>query len=800
MEANQQDLYSRYFPKKFSWGNRRTNIILIATIIPATLIIGFWALYFSVLLGVFGPLPDQEALAAISNPLASEVFSADKELIGKYYIENRTNVSYKDISPKLIDALVATEDARFYDHAGVDNRSMMRVLVKSVILQDKSSGGGSTITQQLAKNLYPRADYSILSLPVSKIREAIIARRLEKVYSKDEIITLYLNTVPFGEGVFGIDVATERFFNTDPKNIRVQDAAVLVGMLKANTAYNPRRFPERSLERRNVVIDQMVRYEYLTQKEADSLKQTPLKLQYRNITREDETAPYFLQEMGLELKQWFQDNPGPDGKIYNLYTDGLKIYTTIDARLQAYAEKAVKQQMKQLQKTFDQHWKNRKIWNETDPGIVRAMTQSDRYKSLKAAGLSEEKILENFHQPVKMKIWNWEGEEEREMTPMDSLIYYQSFLQAGFLAMEPKTGYVKAWVGGYNHQKFKYDHVTSRRQVGSTFKPIVYAAAIENGFDPCKYIPNEKVSYGTYKNWSPGNSDGKYGGFYSMKGGLTNSVNTVSAAIIMELGVSKAVNFAEDFRFSGELPNDPTLVLGTADLSLLDMVSAYSAFANQGKKALPVYINRIEDNQGNVIAEFPFGRPENFRVMSEMTAGIMSQMLISVVDSGTARRLHSSYNLTSQIGGKTGTTQDQTDGWFIGITPSLVAGAWVGGEDRKVRFRSTSLGQGAATALPIYGQFMQQYYADSRYRKYKSDEFPSPGLSAMQSMDCPLYSEYDPAETEPDLLELIKMLRKRQEEKREWETEQQEDRLREKLNRKRERKDKWDQLFNRKDD
>ncbi|MEZ4771653.1 MAG: transglycosylase domain-containing protein [Bacteroidia bacterium] len=797
MEGNQQDLYSRYFPKKFSWGNKRTRIILLASIIPATLIIGFWILYFSVLLGFFGKLPDSQELAAIQNPVASEVFSADGPMLGKYFIENRTNVKYKDISPQLVEALIATEDARFYDHAGVDNRSMMRVLVKSVILRDKSAGGGSTITQQLAKNLYPRESFSILTMPVSKIREAVIARRLEKIYSKEEIITLYLNTVSFGESVYGIDVATERFFNTDPKNIKLEDAAVLIGMLKANTYYNPRRYPEKSQERRNVVLDQMVKYGYLSQAEADSLKQLPLKLDYNNITREDGLAPYFIQEAGQDLKKWFEDNPGPDGKIYNLYTDGLKIYTTIDSKLQRYAEKAVKQHMKKLQETFDQHWKNRKLWDEKDSGIVRAMKQSDRYKSLKAAGMSEEQIMANFHQPVKMKIWTWDKEEEREMTPMDSILYYQSFLQAGFMAMEPKTGYIKAWVGGYNHQKFKYDHVTSQRQVGSTFKPIVYAAAIENGFDPCEYIPNEKVSYGTYKNWSPGNSDGKYGGFYSMKGGLTNSVNTVSAAIIMKLGVNKAVDFAENFRFSRELPEDPTLVLGTADLSLMDMVGAYSAFANQGKKALPVYISRIEDSEGNIIAEFPLQKPDNFRVMSEMTAGIMTQMLISVVDSGTARRIHSSYNLTSQIGGKTGTTQDQTDGWFIGITPSIVAGAWVGGEDRKVRFRSTSLGQGSATALPIYGLFMQQYYADSRYKKTKSDEFPSPGLSAMQSMDCRLYSETDPANSPPDLLELIKMLRKRQEEKKEWQDSLQEDRLREKLDRRRERKDKWDQIFNR---
>lgn len=810
MDRKQEDLYQRYFPgkklklkipswfpsEKISELSKAQKIGgIIGIVLLGNLLLAF-IFYLSVLWGLFGKIPSAKELANIQNYTASKVYASDGEIIGKYYIENRTNIAYEDISSKLIEALIATEDARFYEHAGVDTRSMMRVMFKSILLGDKSSGGGSTISQQLAKNLYPRRSYSILTMPVNKIREMIIARRLEKVYSKEEIITLYLNTVPFGEGVFGIDVATQRFFSTTPKDIRLENAAVLVGMLKATTAYNPRNHTERAQERRNVVLDQMARNEYIDEETADSLKAIELELVYKNVTREDGLAPYFMQETSLELKKWFQENPGPDGKIYNLYTDGLKIHTTIDSRLQQYAEAAVKTHLKKLQKDFDKHWKNRELWDTSDPGIVRAMKQSDRYRNLQNAGKTEEQILENFNTPVKMKVWSWDGEEEREMTPMDSLVYYQSFLQAGFLAMEPKTGYIRAWVGGGNFQKFKYDHVTSNRQVGSTFKPIIYAAAIENGMDPCEYFPNEKVVYEEYKNWAPGNADGNYTGWYSMKGGLTKSVNTVSAAVMMKVGVDKAVDFANGFRFSQKLPADPSLVLGTADLSLMDMVGAYSAFANSGKRALPVFINRIEDSKGNVIAEFPLQQPDNFQVMDAATANLMARMLESVVDSGTARRLRYTYGLRGTIGGKTGTTQNHTDGWFMGITPDLVAGAWVGGEDRKVRFRSISLGQGANTALPIYGLFMSEYYKDKRFRKNINHSFPSPGLSASKALDCELYTENDPNTT--DLLELIKMLRQRQEDRRQWQEERREDELREKMERKRERQDRWDQLFNRK--
>lgn len=782
--------------EKFSRLTRLKKALIYTGASIGGLIILMFGFYLMVLWGVFGSIPKQEELANIQNYTASEIYSSDKVLLGKYYIENRTHVPLEDISPQLVQALIATEDARFYEHAGVDNRSMMRVVFKSLLLADRSSGGGSTLSQQLAKNLFPREYFSILTLPINKIKEIIIAKRLEKVYNKDEIISLYLNTVAFGENVFGIGVATQRFFSSNPKDIPLENAAVLVGMLKANTSYNPRMFPERSLERRNIVLDQMVRYNYLKPSIADSLKSLPLNLAYKNVTKTNGLAPYFRQQVGEELKEWFANNPKPDGSNWNLYTDGLKIYTTIDSRMQRYAEKAVERQMKSLQKTFDQHWKSRQLWKKTDSGILKAMKQSDRYRLMKARKVSEAEIMKAFETPVPMKIWSWEGEIEKEMSPMDSLIHYQSFLQSGLLAMEPTTGYVRAWVGGINYKQFKYDHVTSQRQVGSTFKPFVYAAAISKGIDPCERIPSEKVVYNDYKNWSPGNSDGDYEGFYSLQGGLTHSVNTVSAAVMMKAGVGYATDFAKQFGFTSNLPRDPTLVLGTADLSLKEMVGAYSAFANRGLRAVPVYITRIEDEKGNIIQEFPT-KPEQIRALETSVADMMNQMLCSVVDSGTASRLRRVYGLSNQIGGKTGTTQNQTDGWFMGITPKLVVGVWVGGEDRKVRFRSIRLGQGANTALPIFANFMKQVYSSSRFKKTRYAQFESPGVSALQSMDCPMYTLHE--EDEPGgLMLLIEQLKQRQEEKRRWREEKRQEQNNRKRKNKRRKSKKWENIFQKK--
>ena len=740
----------------FRKDKRTKKVGIVALVLFGIGVISVFGLFALVYFGAFGELPKGEQLSDIQHHNSSEIYSSDGKMLGKYYIENRSNVDYENISPDLLKALVATEDARFYEHGGIDMKSMLRVAFKSILLRDKSAGGGSTISQQLAKNLFPREDFSILSLPVSKFKEMIIATRLEDTYKKEEILALYLNTVPFGEKVYGVSVASQRFFNTNAQDISIENAAVLVGMLKATTAYNPRRNPIRSQKRRNVVLEQMYNYGYLKRAVVDSLKELPVTIDYNKHTLLEGPAPYFRQQVAEELKQYFKENPDPEGKTYNVYTDGLKIYTTIDSRLQRYAEESMASHLKDLQKTFEKHWQGKVLFKDNDPQILKAMRQTDRYKNRKFAGKSDAEILEHFKIPTKIKLWTWEGVQEKEMRPLDSIKFHQAYLQAGFMAMNPKNGYVKVWVGGINFQEFKYDHVTARRQVGSTFKPFVYSAALAKGIDPCEYIENQQVVYEDYENWSPGNSDGNYEGYYSMQGGLTKSVNTVSAAVMNQVGVNDAHKFVNKFGFTSEIPKAPSMVLGTADLSLLEMLSAYTVFANRGLRTTPVLIKKVEDRYGNVIVEFP-DKPKQTRVLKTNTADVMNYMLRSVVNNGTGKRLRTRFGLTNQIGGKTGTTQDQTDGWFIGITPTLVAGAWVGGETRKVRFRSLSLGQGANTALPIYGNFMQRYY--KLYTKHRNVKFKEPQASAMRALKCDMYRENAPGEGLDDFFLLLKQKR-----------------------------------------
>lgn len=711
-----------------------------AGIAAGLFVICIFAFFFSIRAGLFGPLPSQEALLHIDNFNASEVYSYDSILIGKYYIENRTNTTFENISPYIKDALIATEDARFYEHDGIDYRSLMRVLFKSILLQDESSGGGSTISQQLAKNLFPRQHYMLFSLPINKIREAIIASRLEKHYSKEDILTLYLNTVPFGGNVFGIEAAIKRFFNKSAHNIKPEEAAVLVGMLKATTSYNPRLYPERAKSRRNVVLNQMAKYGYLSEDKADSIKALPLTLNYHYVTHNDGLAPYFREKLRHELDRWFREHPKEDGSTYNLYTDGLKIYTTLDTRVQKMAEKAVSKHMKELQATFLQHWKGRKPWGENNEILKRAMRRSKRYKNLLAEGKTEEEIAKVFQEPVPMSVFTWDGEVEKVMSPMDSIAYYQMFLNAGFLAARPDNGHIKAWVGGINHKFFKYDHVIATRQVGSTFKPIVYAAALENGEDPCEYISNELRTYEKYDDWSPRNADNDYEGSYSMEGALANSVNTITVDLMMRTGIDKVVDLAHRMGIRSKIPEQPSIALGTADLSLYEMLSVYTTIVNHGTYVKPVYLLSVEDRNGEVLFDF-YDKPEVERALERETADMMIQMLKSVADSGTAKRLRFRYGLKNDIIGKTGTTQSQTDGWFIGATPALVAGAWVGGEDPQVRFRSLSLGQGGNTALPIWALFMQQFNQEKSLQKVAYARFPEPSRRVKDMLDCPFYRD-----------------------------------------------------------
>ncbi len=714
--------------------------VVIAGVSLVCFFLAIVVFYQAVRFGVFGSIPDEQALGNIDNYVASEVYSEDGKLLGKYYIQERTHAPYEKISPKIIDALIATEDARFYEHNGVDNRSLLRVFIKTLLLQDESAGGGSTISQQLAKNLFQRKSLGRLSMPVNKVREAIIAQRLERVYSKKEILTLYLNTVSFGDNAFGIETAAERFFSKDPDELNQQEAAMLVGMLKATHNYNPRLFPDDALRRRNVVIYQMEKYGYLDKRKADSLSRTPLMVDYSRQNHNEGLATYFREHLRQELQQWCRDHTRPDGKPYNLYTDGLKIVTTLNAGLQQHAEEAMKENMKNLQKDFFGHWKNQPPWTGKEEILLNAIRRSGRYKSLKSRGLSEEEIQQEFNKPVPMRVFSWNGAEEKKMSPLDSVKHYLHYLNAGFLAMDPETGAVKAWVGGINHEFFKYDHVNKRtkRQVGSTFKPIVYAAALQEGADPCTYIPAARDTYPEMNGWSPGNSDGKYEGEYTLQGGLMNSVNTVSVKVLKRTGINPTISLARKMGIESDIPKLPSIALGTPEISLYEMVTAYCTFANKGKSVKPHYILRIEDQNGNVLEEFksPSGHE---RVLDADNAAIMVHIMKSVVNQGTASRLRWKYNLQNDIAGKTGTTQSNADGWFIGITPDLVAGAWVGADNPGIRFRTSNLGQGASTALPVFGTFWQKVNADKKFSKLSNSRFPELSPELQAAVDCPPY-------------------------------------------------------------
>lgn len=698
-----------------------------------------FVMYLLILVGAFGIVPNKTALKEVKNYTASEVYGQDSVLLGKFFIENRTNAEFTDLPEHLINALVATEDARFYEHDGVDFVSFIRVLVLSIILND-DAGGGSTITQQLAKNLFGRKDYGPLTMPVNKFREVIIAGRLEDVYDKNEILTLYFNTVPFGEDCYGIEAGALRFFNKKPNALNPEESAVLVGLLKANTTYNPRLNPEKSLSRRNTVLQLMVNHEnhYLTSQQADSLIALPLTLNYRRENASDGLAPYFREYLKTQLADWAEANPKPDGTKWDIYTDGLKIYTTINGQLQAYAEDAMREHMAYLQKQFDKSWGKTEPWKNSKADVVgAARKRSARYQSLKEQGYSDKGITKRFDEAVDTRIFTWDGVADTMMTPNDSLRHHLRYMHTGFVAMEPKTGYILAWVGGIDYNFFQYDHVRSKRQVGSTFKPIVYATAIESGISPCAYIPNKKVSYPEYDNWTPGNSDGEYGGYYSMKGGLTHSVNTIAANLIMQTGVQPVIDEARKMGISSKLPQVPSIALGTASISLLEMVTAYGCFANRGLRADPKYLLRIETQEGEILFEDKAAKKT--RALTQETADLMIQIMRSVVNNGTASRLRGTYGLGMDLAGKTGTTQDNTDGWFIGYNSRIVAGAWVGAEDPSIKWKTTGLGQGAATALPIFGKFMSKSVRDANTRKFVTGGFNAPADSLLMELDCSMW-------------------------------------------------------------
>jgi len=720
--------------RKSNWKRRILKFSLFSFF--AVLLLLF-VLFGSVYIGLFGPLPSEADLTGIKQDNASEIFSSNGELLGKYFIRNRSSISFDEIPPSVIEALIATEDSRFFEHEGIDFYSIPRVVIKTIILGDRSGGGGSTISQQLVKNLFGRKDHGALSMPVNKLKENITALKLEELYTKEEIITLYLNTVSFGENVYGIKSAAQRYFNTTPQNLEVVEAATLVGMLKANTSYNPRLYPEASKERRNVVLALMVREGSLPPDDLHALQSQPIELDYQKLEGQFGPAPYLRDYLKPKIEEILADTDRGDGKPYNLYSDGLKITLSIDSRLQANAEAAIRKQMKRLQADFDTHWKNRKPWGNDQNFLWDEAKKSVRYQRLVAAGKSESEIEQVFSTPTRLSVFTLDGYESKTMSPLDSIAYHQLILQAGFLAMNPKSGNVLAYVGGIDFGHFPYDHITSKRQVGSTFKPFVYAAALEAGIKPCDYIENEPIIFSNYDDWSPQNAGGEYGGFYTVKGGLAKSVNTIAARLIAEIGPAAAKNLARRLGIKSDLPSGPSIALGVSDLSLLEMVPAYSAFANEGLLAEPNFILKIETADNKVLFESKPQKGEE--VLDYEIAATMREMLELVVDSGTARSIKSVYGIRTEIGGKTGTTQNNADGWFMAITPKMVCGAWVGGQSPLVRFRSTRLGQGAATALPIVGEFLRLAEAKKETVSMVGSRFPQTDADILLDMMCPIF-------------------------------------------------------------
>lgn len=680
-------------------------------------------------IGLFGRLPTIEDLANPRSNLASEIISADQQLLGKFYIENRSNVRFEELPKSIVDALISTEDSRFYDHSGIDFRALGRVLVRTIIGGNSDSGGGSTITQQLAKNMFPREDLNKIQVLFRKIKEWIIASKLERNYTKNEIIAMYLNTVDFGNQSFGIKSAARVFYNTTPDSLKIDEAALLVGVLRGPSYYSPVRNYDRALKRRNLVLSRMVKHKRLTAAEFDKLKELPINMaKFKAESHNSGQATYFREFLREQMATWCLKNKKPDGSNYNLYKDGLKIYTTINSRMQKHAETAVEEHMRQLQKEFFAHWKGYKAApfsnipeSKIRSIIKQAMNRSDRYRRMKEAGVGEDEIARVFRIPVKMKIFTWKGDSTVTMSPWDSIRYHKFFLQTGLMSVEPQSGYIRAWVGGINQKYFQYDHVFSgKRQVGSTFKPFVYAVAMQEGLSPCTQVPNIPICIQTPSGpWCPDNSSKEFeGAMVPLKSALAYSINRVSAYLIKQYGVQPVIKMVRRMGITSPIDPVPSISLGTTDLSVYEMVGAISTFANKGVFIEPTWITRIEDKNGNILEEFI---PKRDEALSEQTAFLVIELMKGVVEGGTATRLRGRYGLNNPIAGKTGTTQNNSDGWFMGMTPELVTGVWVGCEDRAAHFRSTALGQGANTALPIWGIYMKKVYADRKIKISKGD-------------------------------------------------------------------------------
>ena len=695
--------------------------------------------FVSIYFGAFGKLPNTAELTNLKQAEATQVLDKDSKLIGKYYIYDRQPLTYNQFPKHLLNALIATEDVRFYEHDGVDNVSLLRVLFKTILFQDQSSGGGSTITLQLAKNLYGRDKHFAFSTVINKVKESIVAKRIEKIYSKKEILTLYLNTVPFPDNTYGIESASRKFFNTSTSKLTVSQAATLVGTLKANTYYNPRRNLKNSTKRRDVVLQQMLKYNYLNADELSKAKQDSLVLDYQSFNHDLGLAPYFRAQLKKELAIVLEDYKKPNGEVYNLYKDGLVVHTTLDYQMQKYAEEAMQLHLSKLQDAYEASYGKNAPWKTNKKLIENAIKALPEYQRYKEAGLSETQIIDSLSVKHEVELFNWKETRKESISTIDSLQHYLKFLNTGMLALEPSTGAVRTYIGGIDNRFFKYDHVSqSERQVGSTFKPFVYTAAIENGMKPCTYFSPEAITYTDYKNWTPTNSGEKEIDphiNYNLEKALSQSMNTIAVKVLNEVGIDKVLQQAKKLGITKELPKEPSLALGVAEINIKELAGAYASYVNNSKSVKPYFITKIEDKNGVEIVSF---KPEvnETKAYSDYTRQVMLQIMKSTVNTGTAARLRSRYNLKNNIAGKTGTTQDNKDGWFVAITPNLVTVNWVGNDNYNIGFKTTGLGQGANSALPIFAEFYKKLNTDSNYNTITKSNFEKPSNEVVEALNC----------------------------------------------------------------
>ena len=734
-------------------------------------IIAMYSVFYLASIGKFGEMPDFRQLENPKTNFASEIISSDNQILGKYYFnDNRTPVNYEEINQETVDALIATEDERFYSHPGIDLKATLRAIIFL-----NTRGGASTISQQLARQLFVGVrSRNIIQAVGQKIKEWVIAIELEKQYTKEEIITMYLNIYDFGYYGDGIKSASNIYFSKDPINLKTEESAMLIGMLQNSSLYDPIKRPEITKKRRDLVLMQMAKNNYLSEKQKDSLQKIPLELNYTPQSHRRGLATYFRSYLRGFMKNWTNNNFKKDGSSYNLYVDGLKIYTTINSKMQQYAEESVIEHMKNLQKEF--FIQNDTVssapfsdLDEDEEEIImkRAMRRSERWRKSKLSGKTNDEIEESFNIPTNMSIFSWEGDIDTLMSPVDSIRYYKHFLRAGMMSMNPKNGHVKAWVGGINYRNFQYDHVMlSKRQIGSTFKPFLYATAIDQlKLSPCDMLPDlihciEPYKYGNPEPWCPTNSSDKYGGMRTLSNALANSKNTISAQLIDKVGPKPVADLARNLGVSSRIPDVPAIALGTPDLSVYEMVGAYGAFANKGIYVKPIMVTKIEDKNGTIIFQ---SKPETKDVLSEESSYVTLKLLEGVTKFGSGARLRHDipedernyvyknvvtgypYKFQNAIAGKTGTTQNQSDGWFIGMVPNLVTGVWVGGEDRSVHFKEIAYGQGATMSLPIWGLFMNKCYEDEELQVSKED-FEEPETLSIE-LDC---SKILPDESESD--------------------------------------------------